>query len=250
MYRQPDAVIGHSILRKIIGPDFFAAVACADHCFTFFSQRLLLFLHFDFVKPRAQYAHRFLTVLNLRFFVLATHDRISWDMCDAHGGVGRIDGLAAGAGRAESVNAQIFWINLDVHIFRFRQHSNRNCRSVHSSLLFRLRHPLHAMHSAFVFQPRVNTLPSMMAITSFSPPTPDSEVESTSTFHLCVSAYRVYMRNISAAKSVASSPPVPARISRMTFFSSLGSLGRSRSLISSSTAATRASSFSSSSCAS
>src|SRR5207247_9620223 len=95
---------------------------------------------------------------NLRFFVLATHDRISWDMCDAYGGVGRIDGLAAGAGRAESVNAQIFWINLDVHIFRFRQHSNRNCRSVHSSLLLGLRYPLHAMHSAFVLQPRVNAL--------------------------------------------------------------------------------------------
>src|SRR5690348_992466 len=38
------------------------------------------------------------------------------------------------------------------------------------------------------------------------------------------------MRTISAAKSVASSPPVPARISRITFFSSFGSVGISRSL--------------------
>src|SRR2546427_66684 len=33
------------------------------------------------------------------------------------------------------------------------------------------------------------------------------------------------MRRISAANSDASSPPVPARISRITFFSSFGSLG-------------------------
>ncbi len=38
------------------------------------------------------------------------------------------------------------------------------------------------------------------------------------------------MRKISAANSVASSPPVPARISSTTFFSSLGSLGSSRIL--------------------
>src|SRR5579883_1704648 len=38
--------------------------------------------------------------------------------------------------------------------------------------------------------------PSMMAITSFRPPTDDSEVESTSTFQPCVSAYREYMRKI------------------------------------------------------
>ena len=38
------------------------------------------------------------------------------------------------------------------------------------------------------------------------------------------------MRTISAANNVASSPPVPARISRITFFSSFGSVGISKSL--------------------
>src|SRR5450432_3972398 len=42
------------------------------------------------------------------------------------------------------------------------------------------------------------------------------------------------MRKISAANRVASSPPVPARISSTTFFSSFGSLGSSRTLICSS----------------
>ena len=38
------------------------------------------------------------------------------------------------------------------------------------------------------------------------------------------------MRNRSPANSAASSPPVPARISRMAFFSSAASLGSSRML--------------------
>ncbi len=50
------------------------------------------------------------------------------------------------------------------------------------------------------------------------------------------------MRKISAANSVASSPPVPARISSTTFFSSLGSLGSSRTLSSSSICASSGSS--------
>src|SRR5205814_7653128 len=54
-------------------------------------------------------------------------------------------------------------------------------------------------------------LPSTMAITSLSPPTPDSELDITSTFQRCDSAYREYMRNISAANKDDSSPPVPAR---------------------------------------
>src|SRR6185369_39123 len=66
----------------------------------------------------------------------------------------------------------------------------------------------------------------------------------------CRSAYRLYMRNRSATKSAASSPPVPARISRMTFFSSLGSLGINRILSSCSSASRRLSSVFSSSRAS
>ena len=47
-----------------------------------------------------------------------------------------------------------------------------------------------------------------------------TETDITSTFQRCCSAKRVYMRKTSAANSEASSPPVPARISRITFFSS------------------------------
>ena len=58
--------------------------------------------------------------------------------------------------------------------------------------------------------------------------------------HPCRSAYLLYMRNNSAAKSAASSPPVPARISRMMLRSSLGSFGISRIFRSASRASRRA----------
>ena len=47
------------------------------------------------------------------------------------------------------------------------------------------------------------------------------------------------MRNRSDAKSAASSPPVPARISSTTFLASFGSLGTSRTLMSASSASRR-----------
>ena len=71
-------------------------------------------------------------------------------------------------------------------------------------------------------------------MTSLRPPTGDSLEEVISIFQPWDSAYREYMRKISAANRVASSPPVPARISSTTSLSSLGSRGRSRILISSS----------------
>ena len=58
------------------------------------------------------------------------------------------------------------------------------------------------------------------------------------------------MRKSSAAKSAASSPPVPARISTITFLSSLGSLGSSRRFSSYSTFSRRSLRWRSSSCAS
>ena len=82
--------------------------------------------------------------------------------------------------------------------------------------------------------------PSMVATTSFRPPTPVSLDDISSSRHPCRSAYLLYMRNSSAAKRAASSPPVPARISRTMFRSSFGSFGISRIFRSASRASRRA----------
>ena len=71
--------------------------------------------------------------------------------------------------------------------------------------------------------------PSMRTLHSFTPPSSVSFSSTVSVFQPRAAAYMVYIRSSDAANSAASSPPVPARISRITFFRSLGSLGSSRS---------------------
>src|SRR5947199_10805886 len=45
---ESNAVVGHAVLRKIVRPDFLAAVAAAHHSFAFLGQGLLLLFHFHF----------------------------------------------------------------------------------------------------------------------------------------------------------------------------------------------------------
>ena len=87
-------------------------------------------------------------------------------------------------------------------------------------------------------------------MTSLSPPTPVSLLDISSSLQPWRSAYLLYIRNSSAANSAASSPPVPARISSTTFFSSFGSFGTSSAFSSPSSFSRLAMSVLSSSCAS
>src|SRR5882724_13407175 len=68
--RQPDAMVGQPVLRKIVGADLFTSVAGPHHAPPLRAQRGLLLLQFHLVKPRAQHALRFRPVLDLRLLVL------------------------------------------------------------------------------------------------------------------------------------------------------------------------------------
>ena len=74
----------------------------------------------------------------------------------------------------------------------------------------------------------------MRSTASLIPPKPVSLSSISSVFHRFLSAYLVYILKRSAPNKAASSPPVPALISKITFFSSLGSFGNSNILSSSS----------------
>ena len=65
---------------------------------------------------------------------------------------------------------------------------------------------------------------------SLTPPSSVSLMSTSSTRQCFFSAYILYIRISSAANNAASSPPAPARISIMAFFSSLGSTGSKRIL--------------------
>ena len=62
----------------------------------------------------AQHAHGRLAVLDLGALVLALHHGLGGDVGDAHGGVGLVDVLAAGAGRAVGLHPQVLLVDLQV----------------------------------------------------------------------------------------------------------------------------------------
>ena len=159
MNGQPDAVVGDAVLREIVSPDFFAAIARTHHRLAFLGQRVLLLLHLHLVQPRAQYAHPFLAVLDLRFLILAAHYGVGRNVGNAHRGISRVDRLPARTGRTERVNAQVFGLDLDVHIFGFGQHGYRHCGCVYAPLLLGSRHTLHPVDATLIFHPRKNSLP-------------------------------------------------------------------------------------------
>src|SRR5207248_11295281 len=64
--REPDAMIGDAVLRKIVGANFFAAVAGTNHGAALFRKLLLLLLQLHLVEARSQHAHAFLAVLEDR----------------------------------------------------------------------------------------------------------------------------------------------------------------------------------------
>src|SRR5260370_24052673 len=113
---QADAVIGYAILREIVGAYFFGAVAGFDLATAYAGERGLPLLLLLFVEARAENAHSFRAILDLGFFVLLRDDQSAGDMRDADGGIGGVNGLAAGAVREERISAQIFCFNLDVDV--------------------------------------------------------------------------------------------------------------------------------------
>ena len=64
---------------------------------------------------------RFGPIFDLRFFILLGDYQSRGDVCDAHGGIGRVHGLSARSRGTEGVDAQILGFDLDVDIVGFRR---------------------------------------------------------------------------------------------------------------------------------
>ena len=79
-------------------------------------------------------------------------------MDDLHGGIGGIDSLPAGTGRAANRDLQVLRLDLHIHFLRFRKHRNRAGAGVNASLRFSRRHALNPVHAALVLQPLVDIL--------------------------------------------------------------------------------------------
>src|SRR5438552_17297976 len=111
-------MIGHAVLWKIIGANFFLASARADLAAAlravFFG--LLALLPFEQSRPQDRQCP--FLVLNLAAPILTTHNRTRWNVQNLHGGVGRIDALSAGTARARNFDAQLFRLQFKIDIFR------------------------------------------------------------------------------------------------------------------------------------
>src|SRR3954454_24683452 len=92
-----DAVVGHPILREVVGPDLVRSVAGADQRLP--GSRVLLALPapLGFLEPRTKHGHRLGLVLVLALLVLDLDDGAGREVGDPHGRVGRVDRLATGA---------------------------------------------------------------------------------------------------------------------------------------------------------
>lgn len=93
-----DAVIGDAILGEVVGANLFTAVTGADLGSSRVAEFFFLPSFFGFEEAGAQNSEGFVFVLVLGLFVLAGDDKAGWNVCDADGALGGIDGLPAGTG--------------------------------------------------------------------------------------------------------------------------------------------------------
>src|SRR5258708_259678 len=152
MQREANAVIGHAILRVVVGADFFGAIAVLDLAAALGGDRRLLFFLLELVEAGAKNAHGLGAIFDLRFFILLRDDQAAGNVRDTHCGIGGVDGLAAGTGRTKGVDAQVFGFDFDVDFVGFREHRNGGRGGVNTALLFGGGNALDAVHTAFVFQ--------------------------------------------------------------------------------------------------
>ena len=158
VHREADAVVGDAVFLEVVGADLLGALAGADLRAAILGDRVLLLLHLHLVEARAQHLHRLRAVLDLRLLVLLRHDDVGREVGDAHGRIGRVDALAAGAARAEGVDAEVLGVDLDVDFLGLRQHRHGRGGRVDAAARFGRRHALHAVHAALVLQPAVDVL--------------------------------------------------------------------------------------------
>ena len=140
-------MIRYPPLREIICPDPFAPVARTDlaaPCFRHFCIGFLL----GFVQQaRLQYAHGLGPVFQLGPFVLAFDNNSRRHMGHADSRTRLIDVLTAGPAGSEIIDADIIHIQIDFHIFRFRQYGYRSGRRMNAAAGFRNRYTLHTVYT-------------------------------------------------------------------------------------------------------
>ena len=146
--------IGDAVVLVVVGADLLRPPAALHLLLARRGQRLVLLLLLELQQPGAQDRHRALTVLQLTALVLAARDEAGGNVREAHRRVGRVHRLAAGPARPEHVHLDVLRVDLDIDLVGFGKHGHRRRAGVDAPLALGLRHPLHAVRTALVLQPR------------------------------------------------------------------------------------------------
>ena len=149
-------VIGDAVLPEVVGADLLRAIAGADLAAAFLGDGVLLLLQLDLVEPRPQHLHRLRPVLDLRLLVLLRDHQAGRQVGDADRRIGGVDALAAGAARAEGVDAQVLGLDLHVDLLGLGQDRHRGGRGMDAAAGLGIGHALHAVDAALVLEPAVD----------------------------------------------------------------------------------------------
>src|SRR2546429_5712032 len=145
-----NAVIGDAVLGEVVRADLLRPVARADLGATLPGARSFLLRQHPVEHPRAQHLQRLDLALQLALLILALHHQAARQVRDAHRTVGRVDTLTTRPARAEHVDPQVLLLDLDVHLLRFWELSDRGGRRVPPSLRLGFWHSLHAWDPGLV----------------------------------------------------------------------------------------------------
>ena len=141
-----DAVVGHPVLRKVVGTDALRAVARAAQRETVGAELRLLLAALEVEDARLEGREALLAVALLAALILADRDEAGRQVGHADGALGLVHMLAAGAAGAEEVDSNILLRYLKLILFvRLGENDDRRGGGMDSSLGLGLGHALDAV---------------------------------------------------------------------------------------------------------
>src|SRR6266536_2129140 len=150
---QPDAVVGHPVLREVVGADALGAVQRADLRAALGRELSLLLGDGPVEQAGAEHAQGLLAVLDLRLLVLHGDDDPGGQVGHAHRRVGGVDGLATRAGRAVHVDLEVGRVDVDVDLLGLGQDVHAGRGGVDAPLRLGHGDPLDAVHARLELEP-------------------------------------------------------------------------------------------------
>ncbi len=150
-------MISHTILRKVIGTDFFTAIACTDLCQSIGSLSLCLFLFFEGEESSLQDRNCLHFILELGSFILTLNRESRRNMHDTDRGIRLVHMLPSCSTRSTRHDLEVFLSDLDIDIFYLGHDSDSCRRGMDPTIFLRTRDTLDTVDSRLELEPRIGS---------------------------------------------------------------------------------------------